>query len=209
MLNALRAQSLSTRPLEVENVIFHPVIKLPQSVPVFDFSVSYDPARTLESPFGIGKYDELRPTMYTEVQFAKDVRNIHMGIDIAAPIDTPIHTAAEGEIFAMGINDLPQDYGPTIITSHDINGCRLFMLHGHLSTKSLSQWQVGDRFDSGAVLGWVGSFDENGGWNPHLHFQLSRVRPLTHDLPGVVSAADRQWARKAFPDPRLVLGDIY
>ena len=209
MLNALRAQLLPTQPLEVENVVFHPVIRLPQSVPVFDFSMSYDPDRTLESPFGIGKYDEIRPTMYTEAQFAKDVRNIHMGIDIAAPVNTAVYAIAGGEIFALGINDLPQDYGPTIITSHDINGSRLYILHGHLSAKSLTKWQIGDCFDSGDVLGWVGSFDENGGWNPHLHFQLSRLRPLTHDLPGVVSATDRRWARKAFPDPRLVLGDIY
>ena len=61
----------------------------------------------------------------------------------------------------------------------------------------------------GDVIGWVGDRTENGGWNPHLHFQLSRVQPTTHDLPGVVSQEDRAWAMTAYPDPRLVLGPLY
>ena len=51
--------------------------------------------------------------------------------------------------------------------------------------------------------------DENGGWNPHLHFQLSRVEPIDCDLPGAVSCAQREWALQAFPDPRLVVGQLY
>ena len=50
---------------------------------------------------------------------------------------------------------------------------------------------------------------ENGGWNPHLHFQLSRVAPKNYDLPGVVSLADRELATRVFPDPRYILGEIY
>ena len=61
----------------------------------------------------------------------------------------------------------------------------------------------------GSILGWLGDRTENGGWNPHVHFQLSLVEPITHDLPGVVSAVDRDWARKNYPDPRLVLGPLY
>ena len=35
----------------------------------------------------------------------------------------------------------------------------------------------------------MGPPGENGGWPEHLHFQLSRVRPETHDMPGVVDPA--------------------
>ena len=55
----------------------------------------------------------------------------------------------------------------------------------------------------------MGTREVNGGWNPHLHFQLSLLEPETHDLPGAVSVADRSWALRAFPDPRLVLGPLY
>ena len=44
---------------------------------------------------------------------------------------------------------------------------------------------------------------------PHLHFQLSKVEPESHDLPGVVSIEDSAIALKLYPDPRFVLGSIY
>ena len=42
-----------------------------------------------------------------------------------------------------------------------------------------------------------------------MHFQLSIEEPSTHDMPGVVSNADHAHALQMFPDPRLVLGDLY
>ena len=59
------------------------------------------------------------------------------------------------------------------------------------------------------VIAWIGDRHENGGWNPHLHFQLSLVRPEVADLPGAVSDADRAHALTLYPDPRLVLGSLY
>jgi murein DD-endopeptidase MepM/ murein hydrolase activator NlpD len=73
----------------------------------------------------------------------------------------------------------------------------------------LDQWSEGDHFEAGQVLAHVGEKHENGGWNPHLHFQLSRIEPKTHDMPGAVSQADRVQALVDYPDPRLVLGPIY
>ena len=52
-------------------------------------------------------------------------------------------------------------------------------------------------------------FHENGGWEPHLHFQLSYQEPETHDMPGVVAPSDREEALQIYPDPRLVLGTLY
>ena len=55
----------------------------------------------------------------------------------------------------------------------------------------------------------VGNNTENGGWPPHVHFQLSLIEPKTCDLPGVVSEKNHEMALKIFPDPRLVLGNLY
>ena len=55
----------------------------------------------------------------------------------------------------------------------------------------------------------MGKKEENGGWPPHVHFQLSLVEPKNCDLPGVVSQKDHDIALKLFPDPRLVLGNLY
>lgn len=195
-------------PLHTDGIHFHPVIPLPKEYEIYDFSEGYDPNRTLSHPYGIGRYDELRPGMYKGEQF-EGIRNIHVGIDIGCPAHTAVNVFFDGTVFKLGNNALPYDYGPTIITRHQWSGQVVYALHGHLSTASLSRWTEGDRLKAGDALATVGESHENGGWNPHLHFQLSLVEPEAHDLPGAVSAEDRDWARRAFPDPRLVLGALY
>jgi murein DD-endopeptidase MepM/ murein hydrolase activator NlpD len=195
-------------PLRTTGIHFHPVIPLPEEYEIYDFSEGYDSNRTLSHPYGIGRYDELRPGMYKGEQF-EGIRNIHVGIDIGCPAHTAVKVFFDGTVFKLGNNALPYDYGPTIITRHQWSGQVVFALHGHLSTESLSRWAEGDPLSAGEDLATVGESHENGGWNPHLHFQLSLVEPETHDLPGAVSAEDRAWARHAFPDPRLVLGPLY
>ena len=195
--------------LKVDGVTFCPVIALPERYEVYDFTTGYDPDRTLETPYGIGRYDEHRPGMYLGDQFVEGQRSVHVGVDIAAPVGDPVQSFYAGTIFALTDNALPYDYGPTIITRHQWLGQVVFALHGHLSRACLSRWAPGDAFEAGAVLAEVGDRDINGGWNPHLHFQLCRFEPETCDLPGAVSLADRAWARTAFPDPRLVLGPLY
>jgi murein DD-endopeptidase MepM/ murein hydrolase activator NlpD len=198
----------SPDPLNVQGIDFRPVIALPEEYEVYDFSHGYDPNRTLTHAYGVGKYDEFRPGMYEGEQF-EGIRNIHVGIDIGTPAAEPVMAFFSGSIFKLGENDLPYDYGPTIITRHRWLDQVVYALHGHLSRSSLKRWSAGDTFAAGDVLAHVGETHENGGWNPHLHFQLSLIEPDTHDLPGAVSAVDREWARRAFPDPQLVLGTLY
>jgi len=194
--------------LRTEGMVFHPVIRLPDAFELYDFSEGYDPERVLSHPYGVGKYDEVRPGMYLGEQF-EGVRNIHMGIDIGCPAGEPVYAFWAGTIHKLGDNALPYDYGPTIITRHTWLGQVVFALHGHLSRSSLARWSEGDAFDAGAKLATVGERTENGGWNPHLHFQLACNEPTTHDLPGAVSAAQRAQALRDYPDPRLVLGPLY
>ena len=82
-------------------------------------------------------------------------------------------------------------------------------MYGHLDAASIGGKIVGQRVVAGEVVAWFGSFEENGGWEPHLHFQLSLIEPETHDMPGVVAPGDREQALKDYPDPRHVLGPIY
>ena len=82
-------------------------------------------------------------------------------------------------------------------------------MYGHLDAASIEGKRIGQKIEAGEVIAWFGDFDENGGWEPHLHFQLSLVEPETHDLPGVVASEDRERALRDYPDPRLVLGPLY
>ena len=188
---------------------YHPVIFLPEDYEIYDFTRGYDPDRDRTSEYGIGKYAEFRPGMYQGDLFEQDQRCIHMGIDIAAPIHTPVYAFDDGEFFCLGINEQPFDYGPTIITRHLVDDRVIYALHGHLSTQSLRTKAVGQKIKKGEQIATLGTKKENGGWNPHLHFQLSYIQPTTHDLPGVVSKNKLEWAKKVFPDPQIVLGPLY
>jgi murein DD-endopeptidase MepM/ murein hydrolase activator NlpD len=136
-------------------------------------------------------------------------RTIHMGVDIGAPVGEPVHAFFEGEIFLVAYNAAEGDYGHTVITRHVFGGEELFALHGHLSGRSTRERPAGAKFRAGEVIAWVGDRHENGGWNPHLHFQLSLLRPEVCDMPGVVTPARRAEALRTYPDPRLVLGPLY
>ncbi len=189
----------------------HPVVKLPATYEIFDFSRSYDPNR-IRGLFGIGRYNENRADMYTSDLFSpnqESARHIHVGIDIGAPAGTEVYAFDDGQIFMTGINSAPGDYGGTLITQHIFQGRTLWSLYGHLAHRSLERCRPGDLICKGDVLGWMGDEKENGGWNPHLHFQLSWKKPMVCDLPGVVSEKDRAQALLDFPDPRLVLGPLY
>ncbi len=187
---------------------FSPVIVFPDLYDVYDFTKGYDPERQRTYEFGVGRYDEKRAGMYTADLF-EGGRDIHVGIDLAGPVGTPVRAFFEGEIFLFAYNSAVGDYGYTIITRHILNGIYLYALYGHLSASSIDGKVVGQKIRSGQIFGWLGAEYENGGWNPHLHFQLSYEQPATCDLPGVVSEEGRLEALRKYPDPRLVLGPLY
>lgn len=190
---------------------FHPVIHLPPGYEVFDFTSGYDPGRSLATGFGVGRYNEDRRGMYTASLFKQgdEARTIHVGVDLGAPVGTPVHAFFGGEIFLAGYNGAEGDYGHTLITRHELGGKPLWALHGHLSAASTEGKRPGQKFAAGEVIAWLGDRHENGGWNPHLHFQLCLVEPQACDLPGVVSRAHLAEALRIYPDPRLVLGPLY
>jgi len=189
-----------------EAIDFLPVVKLPEDYVVLDLSSGdWD---VPETDFCIGKYDELRPNMYITDLFGGD-RNVHIGVDIGGPIGTPCMSFMDGEISHFGYNPDPGDYGNVIITKHEIGGVFFWALFGHLDSPSIEEKFVGQRISAGEIVGHFGSNFENGGWEPHLHFQLSLIEPETHDMPGVVSQEDRGQSLLDYPDPRLVLGPIY
>tara|TARA_Y100000591_G_scaffold236902_1_gene207657 strand:+ start:1430 stop:2062 length:633 start_codon:yes stop_codon:yes gene_type:complete len=187
---------------------FANIIDLPKNIHVHDFSAQNN-FQKIKSPFSIGKYNEKRPNVYKGELFEKTNRFIHMGIDIGAPAGTNVKSFYEGEIFLFKNNHLKLDYGYTIITKHKFSNNNIFALYGHLSKASILNKKIGQKIHIGEEIATIGDFTENGGWPPHVHFQLSLIEPKNCDLPGVVSEKDHDIALKIFPDPRLVLGNLY
>ena len=185
---------------------YRPVVDMPEEYSVLD--LSQGTWRQPEAEFSIGKYDEVRPNLFNTELFGGE-RNVHMGIDIGGPVGTPCMAFMDGEISHFGYNPAAGDYGNVIITKHEIGGVPIWALYGHLDASSIEGKRVGKRVEAGEVVAWFGNFEENGGWEPHLHFQLSLVEPETHDMPGVVAPEDREHALTIYPDPRNVLGPLY
>ena len=189
--------------------VAHPPIIMPEDPVVFDFTQAYDRSLVEDTVWGIGRYDEQRPSGMYVSDIYEPGRNIHMGIDFWAPAGTPVFAPLPGVVTHVRHHDNHRDYGPTIVTRHVIDGAPMYILFGHLSKSSLGRWNVGDELERGMEMAHLGSADENGDWPPHLHFQLSRCYPEDGNMPGVVTASKRAQAKQTHPDPRLILGPIY
>lgn len=197
----------------IRKMEFANVVNLPSEYYVFDLS-----SGPMDMPEGqeyaVGKYNELRRDIYSAEQYQNSdnpdaKRNIHMGIDIFGPKNTPIHSFYNGIVFMREYNHLELDYGYTLIVEYDIAGQKLYALYGHLSKESYDNNPPGKSLSKGEHFAWMGDLHENGGWTPHLHLQLCTRKPEICDMPGVVSKNDIDEMLNIYPDPRLVLGNLY
>ena len=122
--------------------------------------------------------------------------------------NTPIYAPLTGCIHSFKNNDNPFDYGPTIILEHELDDeAHFYTLYGHLSLFSLNNLKVGRIIEPGQLVGYIGEKAENGGWSPHLHFQLiCNMDNMEGDYPGVASKTDALTMLHKCPDPQLILG---
>jgi len=91
------------------------------------------------------------------------VRTFHTGIDIAAPVGTPIKATLDGRIATTGYSAV---YGNYVIITHD-GGYQSLYAHMHRI-----QVKRGQRVTQGGILGLVGNTGYSTG--PHLHFSVYR-----------------------------------
>lgn len=197
--------------IEVSNYDFAPVMDYPEDSSqfhVFDFTKGYHPESIPDKEWGIGRYNEKRINMY-ETELFEGQRNVHMGIDIWAPAGKAVYSFFDGRVAYLQDNDNAGDYGPTIVVRYEIEGQRLYALYGHLSRESLQMVSVGESVQKGQQIATLGDNEVNGGWEPHLHFQLSVEDPGEADMPGVVAEENREEALQTYPDPRIILGKLY
>ncbi|MEM9592672.1 MAG: M23 family metallopeptidase [Acidobacteriota bacterium] len=103
--------------------------------------------------------------------FTKEL-DFHAGIDLAAPIGTPIYAPADGVVAFAGRYPLRQSvgwwrYGNLVALRH---GDRFITLFGHCDEVKV---QGGQRVSQGDLIATVGDT----GWstNPHLHYEVRRL----------------------------------
>ena len=162
---------------------------------------------------GVGRYDEPR-LLYTSSLFGAsgdptdERRTVHLGVDLFVKPGAAVKAPLDGVVHIVANNSAPLDYGPIVILRHETNGgAEFFTLYGHLSKETFDGLEVGRRIARGQQFARVGSSAENGGWAPHLHFQvILDLIELGADFPGVSYASQCSVWTSLSPDPNLLLG---
>jgi murein DD-endopeptidase MepM/ murein hydrolase activator NlpD len=112
------------------------------------------PGSTITQLFGPSAYEFEPPYM--------SFPHFHTGIDLAAPMGTPVYAAGDGVVVAATASDV--GYGNHVIIAHDGHSLSLY---GHLQ---LMLVHPGDTVKQGQVIGLVGSTGNSTG--PHTHFEI-------------------------------------
>lgn len=128
-------------------------------------------------------------------------RDIHLGVDLWVPAKTAIFCPLDAIVHSVSYNDQELDYGHTVILQHKIDGLIFFTLYGHLNSNHVSTLKVNDKMKMGTKFCEVGPIDQNGGWPPHLHFQIIKdLGQFVGDYPGVCNIKELDYYRNNCPD---------
>ncbi len=167
---------------------------------------------------GIGRYNEVRRLYSSDIfktpgNDSPEWRTIHLGIDLFVEPGSPVLAPLDGIVHSARGNSGSLDYGPTVILEHAVSeDLKFFTLYGHLSEDSLIGMDEARIIRKGDQIGRIGRLSENGGWPPHLHFQvISDMLDNTGDFPGVAPPSRRRVMLSLCPDPNLILnlpGDL-
>jgi len=159
---------------------------------------------------GIGRYNEPRLIYQGEqyLTWANEKRTVHLATDIFVESGTPIFSIYDGTIHSFQNNERSLDNGPTIVieykTSPDVPS--FYVLYSHLARESLDGLSAGQSVRKGEQIATVGDYPENGGWPPHLHFQLIvDMLDQEGDFFGVAPPSTREVWLSICPDPNLIL----
>lgn len=194
---------------------------------VFDFSQMSEPPQTANvaqftevvfsemaaagATLGVGRFNEARGLYQSHVFLGDgqaEPRTVHLGIDLFEPAGAPVRAPLAGTVHSFADNANPLDYGATIVLRHDVDrgGLVFYTLYGHLARRSLQGLYPGKPIAAGETFAWLGDVDENGGWPPHLHFQVTLdMLDKWGDFPGVCQASLRDMWCDLCPDPNDIL----
>ncbi|MFN8670029.1 MAG: aminotransferase class III-fold pyridoxal phosphate-dependent enzyme [Gemmatimonadaceae bacterium] len=186
-------------------------------VPRDAMMMTEDEARTLGSaanvgPTWVGSYGEPR-AVYTAPAFRKgthpiaDRRSVHIGVDIFLPPGSPVHAPCDGVVDTVEFREARLDYGGMVVLRHETpSGDPFWTLYGHLSRASAEALRPGQAVTRGERFAALGTMEENGGWDPHLHFQLAMLTDgMEGDWPGVADPDDLALWSAICPNPAALL----
>lgn len=99
----------------------------------------------------------------------------HTGVDLAAPLDTPIYAVADGVVDYVGPGKAGRS-SMIIVVKHEIDGEVVYSWYNHMYASGLYA-EVGQQVRAGEVIAAVGNNGRSTG--PHLHFEIHTDDDLT------------------------------
>ena len=149
-------------------------------------------------------YDSSDYEVLTERGFEN--RTTHLGIDFWVNEKTSINSIEDGIIKIITNDKTSKGYGGLIIIEHNLGSLKFYSLYGHLTDQKKSKLKVGDFVEKGEKIAEIGSVKENGGWSPHLHFQIMlTLLDYKNDFPGVCLESEKKVWSSICPNPNLIL----
>ncbi|MBM1557040.1 aminotransferase class III-fold pyridoxal phosphate-dependent enzyme [Sulfitobacter mediterraneus] len=210
-------QSLSDAPMEALSVEA-------ATCPRNPFDITDREAATLGADrFGpddiwMGYYSEPR-LVYTAPAFRKgkwkasNRRTVHLGVDVFAPAGQELMAPMAATVAFVEDRRGRLDYGGMVILRHETpQGDAFHSLYGHLDPASIAGLELGQSIAKGEVFCRLGAADCNGGWAPHLHFQLAlSLAGMGTDWPGVADPDELDLWSAICPNPAALLNldDVY
>jgi murein DD-endopeptidase MepM/ murein hydrolase activator NlpD len=194
--------------LQLDFTAHNPLLNEEMLINTTAFSSYIDTLLSTRYLYGIGGYNEHR-MIYSRSRWFDDEeepRRLHLGIDIWGKARTPIFAPLPGIVHSFAFNNNFGDYGATIILQHQLDGFYFQTLYGHLSLNDIAGLQEGKFIPVGTQFAHFGEPEENGGWPPHVHFQIIReMNQGKGDYPGVCRFSERNQYLLNSPDPDLIL----
>ncbi|MDI7861945.1 aminotransferase class III-fold pyridoxal phosphate-dependent enzyme [Rhizobiaceae bacterium n13] len=161
---------------------------------------------------GIGPWGEARSVysgdMFVSKLIDRTRRTRHLGLDLFMAAGTRVYTPIAATVKSVEIEKDPLGYGCLIALEHRPEGCPPFVsLWGHLAHEAMDRLKPGDRLEAGALVAEMGVPEENGGWAPHLHLQLSTDASLpASEILGVGEERYLDVWAELFPDASAFAG---
>ena len=153
----------------------------------------------------IGRYGEDRLEMLRGSHIAEEGRTIHLGIDLFCKGLETVYAPFDGEIVRTGHETDDPSFGYYVFIKHVIDGKIIYTFYAHLSHALPNLGKI----KKGQAFAKIGDHHENGGWSRHLHFQLFTELPVSNGLIGYSTKKDFARNQERFPDPRMILGNMY
>lgn len=161
-----------------------------------------------------GGWMENRTHLLSSVEYLRKKDTfLHLGVDVSVHAGTEILAPSSGRVLHTG-TDVPCEggWGGHVVQLIEFQGQQCTLIAAHLGPILV---RPGDEVQKGAVLGIVGTKEENGGWGEHLHVQLCRHRTAKDNwqklmaddtlLDGYGKVSAIHYLSLIHPDPTLLI----